>query len=71
MSRPPRNGAELHIALKEEIQARVDTIANGAPRSFEEYRYLVGVLTGLRLAEQMLQALLERDKDVDDDDSSS
>jgi hypothetical protein len=66
MKGPPRNGKELHNALQEEIQMRVDVVANGVPRSFEEYRHLVGVLTGLRLAEQMLRDLLDRDKDDND-----
>ena len=59
----PTNGEELHNALKDEIQQRVDALANGSPRTFEDYRHLVGVVTGLRTAEQMLVALLNRDKD--------
>jgi hypothetical protein len=67
MKGPPRNGEELHIALKEEIQLRVDAVANGSPRSFEDYRNLVGVVTGLRIAEQMLKALLDRENNDDID----
>jgi hypothetical protein len=65
MKGAPRNGAELHIALKDEIQQRVDAVANGSPRTFEDYRHLVGVLTGLRLAEQMLRDLLDRENNDD------
>jgi hypothetical protein len=64
MKLAPRNSAELHIAYKDEIQVRMESIANGAPRDFAEYQKLVGVLTGLRLAEQMLRDLLDRDQDV-------
>jgi len=63
MKGPPRNGAELHNAFKEEISQRVEALARGSPKDYAEYQKLVGVVTGLRLAEQMLVDLLERDKD--------
>ena len=62
---PPRNGAELHNALKEEIQMRADALVRGSPKDYAEYQKLVGVISGLSLAEQMLKDLLERDNDDD------
>jgi len=60
---PPRNGAELHNALKDELRMREEALVRGAPKDYAEYQKLVGVISGLRLAEQMLKDLLERDKD--------
>jgi hypothetical protein len=64
MKLAPRNSAELHNAYLDEIQVRMESIANGASRDFAEYRHLVGVISGLRLAEQMLNDLLLKDNDV-------
>ena len=63
--RPPTNSVELHNAYKEEIHHRVEAIANGAPQDYAAYQKLVGVISGLRLAEQMLQDLLNRDEHDD------
>ena len=63
MSRPPTNSVELHNAYKEEIQHRVMAIANGAPQDYAAYQKLVGVVHGLRIAEQMLQDLLNRENE--------
>ena len=63
--RPPTNSVELHNAYKVEIEQRIEAIARGMPKDFAEYQKLVGVVTGLRLAEQMLQDLLNRDEHDD------
>jgi hypothetical protein len=65
--KPPTNGKELHNAYKAEIEQRVESLSLGSPKDFAEYQKLVGVITGLRVAEQMLKALLERENNDDDD----
>lgn len=69
MKGPPRNGTELHYALLDEIEQRTAAIASGTPADYAAYQKLVGVVSGLRLAEQMLKDLLERD--THDDDGSA
>ena len=61
--KPPTNGAELHNALKDELRMREEALVRGAPKDYAEYQKLVGVISGLRLAEQMLKDLLERETD--------
>jgi hypothetical protein len=58
----PTNGAELHNAYKDELRMREEALVRGAPKDYAEYQKLVGVISGLRLAEQMLKDLLERDE---------
>jgi hypothetical protein len=54
-----RTADDLLGRLREEIRLRVTALASGTPRSYEEYQNLVGVITGLRTAEQLLSDLLE------------
>jgi hypothetical protein len=56
--------------LRNEIAIRTDTVARGVPQTYEGYQNLVGAITGLRIAEQLVQALLESGIDSDDGDTN-
>jgi hypothetical protein len=62
-----RTADDLLIRLREEIKLRAGAIVDGSPRSFDAYQNLVGVITGLRTAEQLLIGLLESNANDHDD----
>ena len=62
-----RTADDLLVRLREEIKLRGDAIVNGTSQSFEAYKNLVGVVTGLRIAEQLLVGLLESNANDPDD----
>ncbi|HKV96064.1 MAG TPA: hypothetical protein VJR90_01055 [Gammaproteobacteria bacterium] len=59
------HGDTILKLLGQEVAARVATVARGSPRTFEEYQHLVGVITGLNLAERIVKDLLETESDDD------
>jgi hypothetical protein len=56
----------LQKQLREEIGVRIESLSRGSCADFAAYQQLVGVLSGLRIAEQLLTALLESVNDDDD-----
>ena len=65
--RPIQTVEDLHQRLIDELQVRVDAMVAGAPSDFAAYQKLVGVVTGLRVAEQLTKSLLESDAHDTDD----
>lgn len=62
-----RTADDLLVRLREEIKMRAGAIVSGTPQSFDAYQNLVGVVTGLRIAEHLLIGLLESNaNDLDD-----
>jgi len=49
----------LQKKLRERMNEHADHLSGGGCKSFEEYRYLTGVISGLALAERDLLDLLE------------
>ena len=58
--------AALRAELKEDVGSHGARILAGKCATFDEYRYAVGVLRGLTLAENRLQSLLERVEKAND-----
>lgn len=46
--------------INKDIEARVEELARGACKTFDDYKNLCGVIRGLRIAEDNIKALQER-----------
>jgi len=51
----------LRKKIREHMNSYADEIAGGAAQSFDKYREMVGVISGLALAERELVDLIERE----------
>jgi len=65
----PRDVDDLLKQVQMELNGRVDALVRGAPVDYPAYQNLVGVLSGLRIAEQRIKALLDHLDDRDDSDT--
>jgi len=65
----PRDADDLLKKVQTEIRVRGDALARGAPVDYAAYQNLVGVISGLTLAEQLIKALLDHIDDIDDSDT--
>lgn len=56
-----------HISnlFKEEIKSRTEDLANGSAKDFNEYRYTIGMLRGLWLANSIVAQVAERYEEVE------
>lgn len=63
----PRDVDDLLKRIREELNGRRDALVRGAPGDYPAYQNLVGVLTGLTIAEQLTKALLDYIDDSDPD----
>jgi hypothetical protein len=63
----PTDVDDLLKKLRAEIAGRSTALVRGAPADYAAYQNLVGVLSGLTLAEQLVIALLEHMDDRDFD----
>lgn len=61
--KPIRTVEDVLTRLRDERKLRADAVAQGAAKSFDEYRYSVGLITGLEIAELHIKALLESHDD--------
>ena len=59
--------AALREALQEQIELHKARVVAGNCATFDEYKYAVGVIRGLTLAEDRLRSLLERVENANDD----
>lgn len=59
--------AALRAEMRTDVESHSERILAGKCATFDEYRYAVGVLRGLTLAENRLQSLLERVENANDD----
>jgi hypothetical protein len=57
----------LRAQLRKDMNNYADDMANGACRSYEDYKHLCGVIQGLAYAEAHLLSLLEKVQRSDDD----
>ena len=61
---------QLRRAMQNQMDALVQTIANGGVDSMEEYKYIIGKIHGIDTINQELSNLLEpKEPDKDDPDN--
>ncbi len=60
--------AALRAELKDLIESHQERVLNNKCATFDEYRYAVGVIRGLTLAEDRLKSLLEKVENANDDE---
>ena len=60
--------AALRADIRESIESHSARLLAGQMHTLEEYKYAVGVIRGLSLAEQHVQSLLEKVQKANDDD---
>lgn len=58
---------ELRKGLRKEMNNLADDLSTGSAESFEQYRFMVGKIEGLALAERMILDVLERIERLDSD----
>jgi hypothetical protein len=64
----PKSAADLLLLkLNEFIESREDAVTGGTLTSYEEYKYLTGVIQGLRMAKNEIEQL-KRKYERDDED---
>ncbi len=56
----------LLAQFSEEVATNTAALQQGAPKTFEEYKYLCGVIRGLNLAQSYVNDLLRRLEHFDD-----
>lgn len=61
----------LRAKLREDMNNLADDVATGGMTSFEEYKRVCGVITGLAQAERHVLDLLEKAEKHDESDPSS
>ena len=61
---------QLRRAMQNQMDALVQTIANGGVDSMEEYKYIIGKIHGMDIVNQELSNLLEP-KEPDKDDPNN
>ena len=61
---------QLRRAMQNQMDALVQTIANGGVDSMEEYKYIIGKIHGIDIVNQELSNLLEP-KEPDKDDPNN
>ena len=59
---------QLRRAMQNQMDALVQTIANGGVDSMEEYKYIIGKIHGIDTVNQELSNLLEIEEPNNDDD---
>ena len=57
---PPRSIEDVIAELRNEQQLRMEALASGTPPDYPAYQKIVGAISGLGTAEQLLKDLLER-----------
>ena len=57
----------LFNKLKERERETMDAMAEGSSKDFAEYRYLCGVIQGLRQAKMEIQDLVQRYEEFEND----
>jgi len=61
----PRSVEDVIDTLRNEQQLRTDALATGTPQDYASYLRIVGAISGLGIAEQLLKVLLESNADDD------
>lgn len=56
----------LLAQFSEEVATNTAALQQGAPKTFEEYKYLCGVIRGLNLAQSYINDLMRRLEHFDD-----
>jgi len=56
----------LKKELAREIETRAASLSSGSAQSFEEYKYVAGVIRGLALATETIDDLVQRLEKSDD-----
>lgn len=56
----------LLASLGEEIATNASALQQGAPKTFDEYKYLCGVIRGLNLAQSYINDLMRKLEHFDD-----
>jgi hypothetical protein len=56
----------LLAQFSEEVATNTAALQQGAPKTFEEYKYLCGVIRGLNLAQSYVNDLMRRLEHFDD-----
>lgn len=59
-------GTVLRDQLRKDMNNYADDLASGQCASFEQYRYLCGVIQGLAIAERYLLDLAKREEESDE-----
>lgn len=59
-------GTVLRDQLRKDMNNYADDLASGQCASFEQYRYLCGVIQGLAIAERYLIDLAKREEESDE-----
>ena len=61
----PKDADDLLKKLREELHARNTALVRGSPADYAAYQNLVGVISGLSIAERLTLDLLEHMDDTD------
>ena len=59
---------KLQREMKSQMEALIQTLANGGIDNYEEYKYIIGKVHGIDLINQELSNLLEPKEPDNDDD---
>jgi len=62
---PPRNADDLLKKVRDELAMRTTALTRGNPADYAAYQNLVGVISGLSIAERLIVDLLEHMDDTD------
>lgn len=54
------------LRLREEMNSIADDVSTGMCASFEDYKYLVGIINGLARAERIILDIAQKQSDVDE-----
>lgn len=57
----------LASKIEERHQQLIESLADGSPKDFAEYRYLCGTIRGLAFAQSEIQDLVRRIKEYNDE----